>query len=506
MTWNSDGDQFTDTEQAVTVGQCSSLSPRTAWLSILFVSTLYASLLLGGGLFVRVVLDARISAEQSSSGIWWLAGICAVLFTLTVSTVRLLLLQKYRRGILGAVVLFGSVMIGVVFGEVLFRQTAPPWPARALHGVSRERWAVAILPGQSGAVATLNLNSWGQRDRERSRLPPPHTRRVAFIGDSFLEEGADQPVSMVTEDKIDSPHLQIVNLGVSATGPDEYFERIRSLSTPLGVSHCYLFLFAGNDFVSPARTLPTYAGVASVEPRPAWLRTLGLAGWNFALTNHQRPVIQAWIEGGQLARDEQQRAAALSQATDDEMRIMLLSASGMQSAAYTRLESVLKQPEMARLFDVFRHPDEGKFRSYYLSAALSAAADASWTWEPNTERVAWEWTELASRYCAQQKIGLSIVLIPEAFQIDDRMWDQWRPLADMRRCTAPCRVAAARFLKQAQLAKLDVIDLHQELLGLRGTYLNMDGHWSELGVEYVSELLAKHWVQRTSLTGHDKND
>ena len=209
-------------------------------------------------------------------------------------------------------------------------------------------------------------------------------------------------------------------------------------------------------------------------------------------------MIQAWLQGASLAQEEAARAQILAQASDDEMRSMLLSASGLQAEARERFAQILRQERTAEFFQMLRQPDAGKFRSYYLTSAIRAAADEDWTWEQNSEIFAWEWTEQAVRYCQTRKIGLTIVVIPEAFQVDDRMRDQWLPLADLRKCTAPCRDAATRFVQRASAAELDVIDLQTTLQGQRGTYLNLDGHWSRLGVENVSTLLAKHWRERHS--------
>jgi 16S rRNA G1207 methylase RsmC len=145
---------------------------------------------------------------------------------------------------------------------------------------------------------------------------------------------------------------------------------------------------------------------------------------------------------------------------------------------------------------MFRDPDGGKFRSYYLSAALVAAASADWKWEPNSDEIAWQWTERAAGLCRSRNIPLTVVVIPEAFQVDDRMYEQWLPLADMRRCTGACRDAALSFVRRARANSLDVVDLHDELQGTRGTYLNLDGHWSAAGVDLVARVLAKHMQEK----------
>jgi hypothetical protein len=317
-------------------------------------------------------------------------------------------------------------------------------------------------------------------------------RRIAFIGDSFLEEGAAAPVSVETERVIGRSDVEVLNLGVSATGPDEYYDRLRGVALPLGASHCCLFIFAGNDFVSPERTLASCGGIAAVEPRPSLLTSLGCAGWNHLLTNNRRPVIEAWLSGTTLGRDEQARHRVLRQATDEQIRQMLMQASGLDPASRKRLASCLGRDDIGGLFKILREPDDGRFRSYYLQAALAAASQTDWTWEPNSDAVAWEWTQRAARLCRSRNVSLTIVVIPEAFQVDDRMREHWLPLADMRRGTAPCRDAAQSFIRRARADSLDVVDLHDVLQGTRGTYLNLDGHWSTYGVKLVAGVLAKH--------------
>lgn len=473
------------------------MSERVASLTaIVLAMSAVACFVLGGGVLCEALCDAHIAAESASSQRYYLKGALLVSVLCTIASGYGLWRHNRRRPALAVATVWAGVVIAVLSGEMILRTQLPAWPARALHGVTPERWAAAVIPQQLSRIARLELNSWGQRDHERTRVPQPGIRRIAFIGDSFLEEGSDQPLSLATETKLDRQQVEVINLGVSATGPDEYFERIKGVASRLGAAHCYLFVFAGNDFVSPPRTLTSYGGIASVEPRCSLLSSLRLSGWNYALTNRQRPVIQAWVHGGQLATDELNRALALKQATDDQLREMLLQALGMDSEAYQQLSTRLQGEGITNFFDMLRKPDDDKFRSYYLTAALKAAADEDWKWDSNSAEIAWEWTQQTVQYCRIQGIGLTVVVIPEAFQVDDRMREQWLPLADMRRVTAPCRQAAAEFVARARQSTLDVIDLHDHLQGSSGTYLNLDGHWSAEGVETVSALLAKHWNAR----------
>lgn len=396
-----------------------------------------------------------------------------------------------------ATVLILSSLVATLLAEGLCRMVIPPWPARALHGIAPASWeAAATTPTRDSDDQGTVLNSWGERDRERTRRPSPGVRRVAFIGDSFLEEGASVPVSLLVESRILHAGFEVINLGVSATGPDEYFERVRGVAGPLGASHICLCVFAGNDFVSPKRTLPTYWGIAAVEPRPSLLTLIGLSGLNHVLTNARRPVVESWLSGNTLHAEEQQRFHTLRRLSDDEMRSALENAAPRNADERARLSARLHRDDAGGFFQMLREPDEGRFRSYYLANALDAAATGDGRWSPNDVDVAWHWTQETARWCRDHHIGLTIVVIPEAFQVDERMRSQWLPLADMRIVTASCRAAAREFVRRGLEESLDIIDLHAAFEGSQGTYLNLDGHWSQSGADLAADVLARHLVSR----------
>ena len=470
-------------------------------VAVLLAISAIVSGLGAGGLLILVIVDVSPTSNSFPSEAPAALTTFLMAAFLAVLAAAILYRQKARkaaaRGLIGSV----GFLFALAAGELLCRLVVPAWPARALHGVSPEKWAVAVAGESRSAPAKAPLNSWGQRDRERSLLPPAGARRIAFIGDSFLEEGAAIPLSTQTEQTIGRSDVEVLNLGVSATGPDEYYDRLAGVALRLGASHCCLFIFAGNDFVSPERTLASFAGIAAVEPRPSLLTSLGCGAWNHLLTNNRRPVIEAWMSGTTLSRDEQERQRILHPATNDQIRQMLLQATGLDPASRARLASRLARDDIGGLFNMLREPDDGRFRSYYLSAALVAAASVDWKWELNSDEIAWHWTERAARLCRSRNIPLTVVVIPEAFQVDDRMREQWLPLADMRHCTAACRDAARSFVGRARAKSLDVVDLTDELQGTRGTYLNLDGHWSAAGVELVARVLAKHLIAAGARSG-----
>ena len=293
------------------------------------------------------------------------------------------------------------------------------------------------------------------------------------------------------ENRFGTQNVEVINLGVSATDPDEYYYRIRNIATKLDIDHCVLFLYAGNDFSAPARTLPTTAGIAAVYPRGSLLSSLGMHSLNHILTNKRRPVLQTWFSGGDLLAAETRLAKAFADADYQGIRDLLYSTDYHTRSPRERsvLASRLNAPEMASFFEVLRNPDKGLFRSYYLKAALWSASVGGGQWLPLSENAAMHWIVLTDECCRAHGVAFTLVVIPEAFQVDVRMMKQWESLADMRLLTATCRTTAARLVDRVKKASIQTIDLHDSFDGVSGTYLNMDGHWSDDGVELAGKVV-----------------
>lgn len=381
--------------------------------------------------------------------------------------------------------------------EIAARTQRPAWPASDLHGVAPrdglEPWREAGEP----AVEPRLGNSWGQRDRERSRRPLPGVRRIAFIGDSFLEESPGVPVSLAVERRLDAAQAEVINLGVSATAPDEYFYRLQHVALPLGCDACVMFIYLGNDLIDEPRTLETVAGVTAVTPRQSLLTDMGLVGLNHLFMNARRPVLQAWFAAGDLAERERTLHEAIQNSNDRELARLLIRQVSLPPDLAGSLLQRLQKPEMAEFFEMLRHPDAGRFRSYYLIDGLwlSAAGMAPL----RTDRVdyAAHWIELSASVCAARQLPFLCVLIPDAFAVDPRLRQQWSPLADMRELTRHTSRCGEELAARLTNAGIEVLSLHNVLNEVPGTYLNLDGHWSALGVELaataVADALTARW-------------
>ena len=469
-------------------------------VALIYFTSLTLLLTFGLGLFSSRIIDVGGPGPDDRPTWSSIGFINAGLLILTAGAGIYRWRKHTRRFWFGNLLFVVWLPLGLGLTDFVFRRVTPAWPAQALHGVSPDvaRRAWGANSGGNSRSSPANpvgkqtaINAWGQRDREREIRPGAGVYRIAFIGDSFLEESS-LPVSLMAEQLMGREEVEIINLGVSSTQPDEYYYRLRTVAVPLGCEHCVVCLFSGNDFVDEPRTLHRSGGMFAVAPRPAWATTLGLRAINHLMTNSQRPVIQAWFSAGDLAAKELQMFNSIRQADDASLRDGLLHSSRLPEQEYRNLQARLNSPESGSFLAMLKSPDAGKFRSYYLTSGLWAAAAGNGQWDPNPETQALYWAREMVKFCQTQKIGLTFVVIPEAFQVDSRMREQWAPLADMRHLTKPCRDASDRFCESARRDGLDVLDLHQAFEDVPGTYLNLDGHWSEKGVELAAKSILDH--------------
>lgn len=451
-----------------------------------FLASLACLATLAGGMLHLLLLDEPAPGEFDREDV-----INGMSLLLLCGSAALLsgawLVWRKPRWTLFATTLFGMIAsVTLILAEAAARFFVPPWPALALHGVvpseERQPW------GHLGPAADqIGFNAWGQRDRERTVIPEPQTHRVVFVGDSFLDDTVFDPVSLVVERLIDRADVEVVNLGVSATGPDEYYHRLARVGVPLGADSCVMFLYLGNDLAAGPRTLQGMLGIAAVTPRGSLLSDLQLRGLNHLLTNRQRPMLQAWGAGRELAASELALHTRFQHASDAEAAEILLSLESFPPPVAARLRRQLSQPEMAPFFEMLRRPDHDLFRSYFLVDSLWLAALGQAPRTIDDIDSARHWIRLSHQLCQQRGINFLLVVIPQGFAVDRRLQEMWSSLADIARLTDGTERAGRLLTQQLRGDGVEVLDLHAALGKIPGSYLNLDGHWSEAGIQCAAE-------------------
>lgn len=468
----------------------------TFHLSGTFLITTGLGLLLLGGLCELAFVDTLGSAANDASD--WMTSVTLTGLVGAGSVASgLWLACRIRRRVLYLIVFSGMVAtVTIGLAELVARLGLPAWPASALHGV-RPSVQQALMTEAERIDVGARRNAWGQRDRERSFRPASGVMRIAFIGDSFLEEGTGAPLTLVTEKLLDRADVEVVNLGVSATSPDEYFYRAAHVALPLEATGCVVCIYLGNDLAADHRTLPSWFGIAAVSPRPALLTTLGLRGLNDVLTTRERPVLKIWSSAGSLGESEKKMHEYCRNSSDRVLVELLLRNAELPPQLAERVRPQMLGPEMVSFYNLLRDPDDGRFRSYFLFDGVWLKASGMTPQILSDPTSTLHWVRAAAAVYSRPRRFLA-VLIPEGFAVDPRMQEQWAPLADMRRMTDKTSAAGRRIEQELIQAGIEVLNLTDTLAGVRGTYLNVDGHWSPLGIETSATAVAAHlrrWLE-----------
>ena len=124
------------------------------------------------------------------------------------------------------------------------------------------------------------------RDRPRSIARPPNVQfRSVLVGDSFLEGYyIPAPLAALVERRWVARGLrdmEAINLAIAATGPRQYYARIKKVALALDPDVVAVFVYAGNDMMDRPfdplslppliDELPAPSLLGAVAPRTTWL-------------------------------------------------------------------------------------------------------------------------------------------------------------------------------------------------------------------------------------------
>lgn len=193
-----------------------------------------------------------------------------------------------RTAVLGTIALVAIVLIGL---EALVRVLIP---VPEVQNFNRLQYSPTFSVGQFDSPAALrnarytwvsdpdnaefthDLNLYGFRDRQWPLSTKKH--RVMFLGDSFVEgvmATAEQTIPSAFGDAALADHnsLEIMNLGIAASGPNDYLRLLRD-AAPLFQPDDVFVVFFFNDI--PPKEPNENNRVEPLEPRynSAWMPRL----------------------------------------------------------------------------------------------------------------------------------------------------------------------------------------------------------------------------------------
>ncbi len=304
-------------------------------------------------------------------------------------------------------------------------------------------------------------NSRGYYDEEFTRRGEGDGRRlVAVVGDSF-SVGAVPHAFHYTTVAEELTGARLDSFGVAGIGPPEYAHLIATEVLPLAPDEVVVALFVGNDLdvEDPLSGLPD-AGLRSWFQRDQvlWLVALDRAGRE-RRERRRGGILEVQGEADQAsARDREAAARAFPWVLDPS----------------------LEEPTL----------DEEVFLELETARALTLCAQ-----EPPGIEVVWRSLEAAR--AAAGDVPVRVLLIPDEFQVDDRLWDEVRRRAGvaLERDRAQRRLAAG--LRERGFEFVDLLprlraeppldDGRPHLYHRNDTHFNARGN--RVAAEGVAELL-----------------
>jgi hypothetical protein len=395
------------------------------------------------------------------------------------------------------------LLLGVTLAGTEFVASflVPSWPARDLRPISAaalgENLSTTVFADSPWLVP--HYNDWGVRDRQRSIERPADVRfRSVLVGDSFLEGYYNAaPISQLIEQRwAGEGHAdaEAINLGIAATGPRQYYYRIKRVALTLKPDAIVIFVYAGNDFIQVslddfampalAEELPVPSILGTIAPRTDWLvsNRLGLSelGRNNKEIPGENELLADWAEQptpeltARVAQHmKQYYYPKLSEATIGE----ILSRGG---EPFRTDHQTLAGWLISGIIDwetgTWPMPHDAQEADHMIDRTV---VDQTLSWLVGAE-------ELAKAHGAR----LFVALAPVG-TVDPDYVAFWKPWPQYFSYSLSADARHKRLAAALRQRGMQVIDLREALDGVRGTYRLTDGHWTELGTQIVADRVAR---------------
>jgi hypothetical protein len=404
--------------------------------------------------------------------------------------------------------IYGLVLLGLVLAgaEYIASWSVPSWPARDLRPTPVDALTANVKTVFADTPDLVpSYNDWAIRDRPRSIGRPRDVLfRSVLVGDSFLE-GYFVPATLaeLVERRWAAKGLrdmEAINLSVAATGPRQYYARIKKVALALDPDVVVVFVYAGNDMMEQPfdplslppliDELPAPSILGAVAPRATWLVANRLRLSEIGRTNKdipsEGPLLNAWTEQpsaepvAQVARHMRQHYyPRLSEETITE--ILLRGGGRLQAAARGR----------------------GQDREFLAGWLLSGIIDwetGQWPVPRDADEAVHmvgdtrvgetlSWLQAMDRLVSSNGKRLLIALIPVG-TVDPDYVEFWRPWPRYFSYSLSADARHRRLAAALRQNAMQVVDLREALDGVRGTYRLTDGHWTDRGTQLSAQRIA----------------
>ena len=404
-----------------------------------------------------------------------------------------------------AVLLLAATVAGL---EFLSSFVAPTWPARELRPVE-----VPLSQPSSASNAPnprLTYNSWLMRDWERTVAKPSTVDfRTVLIGDSFLEGGfVSRPLPAQVEEywpKTSRPgSFEAINLGVSATDPNNYYYRIKNVALALQPDAMVVVFYSGNDFVhtghSPwtpppflaERPLPSWLGM--VAPRLTWLTVNRLRTSQFGRRSNESEFEDV---NRVLTEPLDRRYDALARfmkrnyfPNDDVVQIRRVFERGGDKfwEAFEKREHDQEHLQGWWVAGLYGWETQMNLPATITDKEIQRSID------PEQFKATLSWLTGARDLARQNNMKFMVAMAPAAGG-DPAYVEFWKPWPRYRAFQIQREAWHRAFRPLIEGADIQVVDLAEDLRGVSGTYRLSDAHWTELGTSLAAKRIASELVK-----------
>lgn len=406
-------------------------------------------------------------------------------------------------------IVFGLILTGVTLAglEMLASFVAPSWPARALRSTPPVNVQSADFAEFLADKPWMfePYNSWGMRDKERSIAKPAADGiRTVFIGDSYLEF---QLTRLTLPGEVErrfleagQPNAEMINLGISATGPRSYYYRLRDVAFALSPDALAVFFFSGNDFLFDGQgygqsilprlvdEAPMGSILGNVMPNANWVLVNRLRLSEMLATNKQLPQEFQTLE----------KIARLPPAE--------------RTAALARHVKRYYHPELGeqQIAEIFSRDDDAFWRAYasgkaddeslqgwLLNLMTKAEFEKSRYFEVTTRELAaglvkdadiqatLSWLAAMDRAARERGVPLVLFIVPPG-SVDPDYVDYWKPWPRFYAFNVIADYRQERLIEALSRTSIRYVDLRKDFEGVRGAYRRSDAHWTDKGVEIAA--------------------
>lgn len=405
-------------------------------------------------------------------------------------------------------IVFGLILTAITLAglELLASLEAPPWPARALRSTPPVNGLSTDFSGLADKPWVFEpYNSWGMRDKERRVAKPAGGGfRSVFVGDSFLEF---QLTRLTVPGEVErlfiasgQPDAEMINLGISATGPRSYYYRLRDVAFALSPDALAVFFFSGNDFLFDGQgygqgVLPDLVSEApggsilgNVMPNANWVLVNRLRLSEMLTIN--KPVPQEFDALAKIARlPPAERTPAV--------------ARHIKRYYYPDLG----EPQIAAIFgrdgDAFWQAyssgkvDDESLQGWLLNLMTKAEIETSPYFEVTTREQAarlvkdgdiqatLSWLTAMDRAARARGVPLVLFIVPPG-SVDPDYAAYWKPWPRFYAFNVISDYRQDRLLEVLAGTSIRHVDLRRDFEGVRGAYRRSDGHWTDKGVEIAA--------------------